>query len=452
MITALQTPQAGAIMLDANNTVIKIQSSNGEGFYYRAFIYIDNALFDEQGWSRTDAYTAEHDLKKLYNAYFSPVFLSTFTNLLQAQTHLIKQVQVVVKEYALSTGAEVQSITLPAFFMMYNIVPASFSFSSPLHLLGFDDVTMVVPVDGKIAFAFYVGPTAQNLSLTLTTDQGSVLDSKGISIAKGGIVYLYQFDLAPVGLSYNVLYVMANIQVNGTSILRRTFRINRLPDYPVKEIAFQNNFGFYMYAYPDGEMQLSNGLTVETYTLQDDTEKVYEINQEDTYTINSGSLKAKERGIINMVATSPDTRLKNGAEWVTVVTGTKKILAHKDRQHQFDEALVFTRARGTDIDNGSYIYNTPQLPNIEFTALDNNGSGHLVFHYKFNNGFTPQELRVKYKYISAASYSTLLIFAATAPTGTVNINTSLSPGVWYFYLEEYGNPSNMSNVRTTPIS
>lgn len=452
MIVALQTPQAGAIVLDANNTVIKIQSTNGAGYYYRASIYIENTLFDEQGWSREDDYTASYDLKKLYQAYFTPVFLATFANLLQVQTHLVKQVQVIVKEYDLTTGAEIQSITLPNFFIMYNIKPEEFDYTVPVRFLGFDDLTMVVPVNGKIAFAFYVGPTAQNLTVTLSTDQGTPLDSKGITIAKGGIVYLYQFDLAPEELSYNVLYINADIQVNNLQVFRRTFRINRLPDFPIKEIAFQNNFGFYMYAYPDGEMQLSNGLTVETYTLQDDTEKVYEINQEDTYTINSGSLRAKEMGIMNLVATSPDTRLKSAGAWLPVVTDTKKILASKDRQHQYDEALVFTRRRGTDVDNSNYVYNTIQLPNIEFTALENTDGHHLVLHYKFNNGFVPALLRIKYKYITGASYLSLEPVVPTTPTGTISLNFANTPGVWQFYLEEYGNPSNMSNIRNTPIS
>src|SRR5690606_17739057 len=115
MITALSTPGSGRILPDANNTVIKIQSTNGEGYYFRAKIYIDNVFFDEQGWSRIDLYTATKDLKKLYNAYYQTIFTDTFQNQLTEQTHLIKQVKIVVEEYSIETDVLVDSLELPVF-------------------------------------------------------------------------------------------------------------------------------------------------------------------------------------------------------------------------------------------------------------------------------------------------------------------------------------------------
>jgi len=449
-ITALQTPTAGSFILDANNTLIKVQSTNGAGHYFRAQISVNGTLFDTQGWSREDDYTAIKDLKKMYQAYFETVFLSDFENLLQVQTHLVKEVAIVVKEYNIDSGAETSSLTLPAFFIMYNIKPQLFDYTAPLKLLS-ESVVMTVPVNGKIAFPFYVGTTATTLSVNLATDDGTTLDSRGISIAKGGIVYLYQFDLAPETLSYSVLSVVATIQVNGGAAIRLRFRINRLPDFPVKELAFKNNFGFFQYAYPDGEMQTQSGLEVLTYTLEDDTEKVYEINEEATYTINTGSYKADEAGVLSMIALSPETYLKNGSAWLPVVTGTKKLTTFRDRQHQYSEALLFTMRKGTDIENSAYISGITNIPNIELVSVINDGANHLTFNYKFNNGFVAAQLRLKYKPASQANYASLNPFVPTAPTGTFTMSVNTAPTVILYYLEEYGNPTNRSNIKTVTI-
>lgn len=445
MITALSTPESGRVILDANNTLIRIQSDNGEGYYFRAKIYINGELFDEQGWSRSDAYTATKDLKKLYYAYFNPLFNPAFTNLLAEQTHLKHLVAITVEEYNIDTGNFVQSIALPTFYIMHNVKPAAFNDVVPLTLLGQDAGTTVVPTNGKVAFSFYVNQPSGNVRVRLLNNFGTVIDDRTVAGVSGKKVFLYQFNLAGVAFSYNTLWLTAEIYGGGGSLFKKpVFRLNRLPDYPVKEIAYLNNYGFYQYAYFDGEMETENGFTAETYDTADGTKKVYEINEEATYTINSGSLLKDEKAVINMVANSHDVRLKNGTAWLPIVTKVKKQLEHKDKQHSYAENLQFTMVKGTDVANTGMISIESPVPDIVITDTEVAGNT-ITVHFELNNGYSPSAIAVRYRILPAGPWVNNT--GSIASPRTVNV----PPGNYDVYLVDSGGIAPISQVATVTV-
>jgi len=445
MITALSTPESGRIILDANTTLIKVQSDNGEGYYFRAKIYINGELFDEQGWSRSDAYTATKDLKKLYNAYFSPVFNPAFANLLTEQTHLKHLVAITVEEYNIDTGAFVQSIALPPFYIMHNVKPAAFNDVVPLTVLGLDAGTTIVPVNGKIAFSFYVNQSSGNVRVRLLNNFGTVIDDRSVNGVSGKKVFLYQFNLAGVAFSYNTLWLTAEVYGGGGSLFKKPiFRLNRLPDHPVKEIAYLNNFGFFQYAYFDGEMEIENGFTPETYDTADGTKKVYEINEEATYTINTGSLLKDEKPVMNMVANSHDVRLKNGTVWLPIVTKIKKQLEYKDRQNSYAENLQFTIVKGTDIANTGMISIESPVADIVITDTVVNGST-ITVHFELNNGYSPPAIAVRYRIMPAGPW--INTTGSTLSPRTLNV----PPGTYELLLVDSGGIAPVSEVETITV-
>ena len=115
MIQVINFPPANRYLLDGNNTQITVTSDNADG-YFRAKIYIDDALFDEQGWSRKDDFTATKDLLYLYNAYFKPYFLGSFTTGLLEQTNFKKKVSIVIEEKDIDTDALLGTVTLSDFY------------------------------------------------------------------------------------------------------------------------------------------------------------------------------------------------------------------------------------------------------------------------------------------------------------------------------------------------
>ena len=405
-INILQTPAPGTVVLDANNTVIKVQSTNGAGYYFRALIYIGGVLFDEQGWSRSDDFTAVADLKKLYSAYFEPQFIPVFDNALTEQSHLMREVSITVKEYSLTTGAEIQSLALPSFFIMYNIKPVSFNAQMGLVFLGMTTPNIRVPADGKIILPFYVGSPGTNVTVTLTDNNDTVMDVMSAPIGSGKKVFLYQFDLSGTALGNDITNLLATVRINDAAITIR-FRIIRLPFYEIKEMAFLNNFGFYLRAYFSGQMKIENAFSPETDVLSDEREIISEINEDATYTMHTGVLKESEGGIVNMVANSPDTRLYVNGKWISLVTDTKKQTEHQDKLHLYGESLVFTLRKGTDIENVNYIYTAP-LPDIVIESGIKTSDRHYTLTYRLNNGFIPASgyLRLRMK-LGTNSWSTL---------------------------------------------
>ena len=105
MIQIINTPAENRVLLDANNTEISIQSTNGAGFYFRALIYVDDLLFDEQGWSREDAYTAKKDLVKLNTGF---TLIETFVAITILMIAILGPMSIIAKFYADSTYAKNQ--------------------------------------------------------------------------------------------------------------------------------------------------------------------------------------------------------------------------------------------------------------------------------------------------------------------------------------------------------
>lgn len=452
MITALSTPASGRIMLDANNTVIKIQSTNGEGFYFRALIYIDNVLFDEQGWSRVDAYTATKDLKKLYNAYFSPNFNTFFFSNLEEQRHLKKEVKIIVEEHSLYAG-KVDEIVLPVFYFMYCVKPESFNDIVKVKILDVNVDMMVVPKDGKIVLPFYANAAAENINVELTTNTGTSLNTRTAGAKTGKFVYLYTFNLASLGISKNVLYVTAKITVGNNSV-SKNYRINHLPDFPTKEIAFRNNYGFYIYAYPDGELEVTNAYDAMDYDTGNG-EKILQIDETATFSINSGSLRQNEKEILTMIANSIDCKFNGNwhgsigyninsiskliNSWSDMKNTIKKQLGYKDKTHNYNETLTFTLRKGTDVNNVGMIQVAGNVPDLEITGHSITGNKVTVV-FKTNNDYTAPSFKINYKKDGTTAWATAVF---PGPPGSVTL--TLPPGTYTIRMQAFEDSNNVSN-------
>lgn len=350
MITIVSSPASNRVLLDANNTEITITSTNGNGYYFRAKIYINDVLFDEQGWSRQDEFTAVKDLVKLYNAYFSSVFVPFSANGLAEQTALKKKVSIVIEERNLSTDAVSATATLPDFYFMYNAVPAHFSDSDKIKVLGISATVNQVPDTGKMIIPFYVNATAEAVSVTVKDNFGTTLNTQTISTFTGKKVFLYQFDLSEVTLANNTLYFEAVISCGETTQTLQ-YRLIRFPNFAIKEIWFENNFGYFLPAYFDGEMKNENNLTISDYQQKDGSSVIFEIQEEATYTINTGYLLEDEKAIVNQVINSLEVWFLVNNNWQKINTKTKKQLEYRDSQNSYEEDLNFSFMKTGKISN-----------------------------------------------------------------------------------------------------
>lgn len=350
MITVNSAPVTNKILLDANDTLISITSTNGIGYYFRAKIYIDDELFDEQSWSRKDNYTAEKNLRDFYKAYFLPQFNQNFVNGFDEQFHLKKKITIIIQERLMADDSLAQSITLREFYILFNNNPELFTDSSKAKFLGIEASKIVVPYNGKISVPVYTNTTSETVVATLTNNFGTILNAVTITSATAKSIYLYNFDLSPLTLANNTIYFILTIQVGSTTITK-AFRYLEFPDFTPKEIVFQNNFGFYTYAYLDGQMSIDNALEIATYDNKAGEEKIIEINEELSYSINTGSLLLSEKDIINQIAASYDSKLFFNGNYITIISKTKKVKQFQDRLNNYSESLVFSCKKSVPVAN-----------------------------------------------------------------------------------------------------
>jgi hypothetical protein len=350
MITIIKSPALNKILLDANNTEISISSTNGNGYYFRALIYIDDILFDEQGWSRKTEFLAVKDLVKLYNAYFETSFSAFTANGLVEKTNLKKKVSITIEERLLTTDAVVETVNLPVFYIMYNRTPVSFTDATKIQVLSKRPDAVLIPATGKMIIPIFVNANNEDFTVITKNNFGITLNSQTIASFTGKKIYLYSFDLSGMTLASNTIYFETTITCGGTTITLR-YRLLRLPDFPVKEIYYKNNFGYFLPAYFDGELETDNSLKIDDYAQADGTSVIFEINEEAIYTINTGSLLLDERTIVNEVINSHEVYFKVNNVWTKINTKTKKELEFRDKKHSYATDLQFSFIKNGKIPN-----------------------------------------------------------------------------------------------------
>ncbi|MFV8336414.1 hypothetical protein ACNQF7_10065 [Flavobacterium sp. RSP29] len=350
MITIIKAPALNRILLDANNTEITIQSTNGAGYYFRALIYVDDELFDEQGWSRKDAFTAVKDLVKLYNAYFETEFIPFTVNTLEEQTHLKKKITIKIEERILVSDALIETLILPEFFFMYNVNPIYFDDTTKIQILGIAPDVLQIPVNGKMRIPFYVKAIAEAVTIEVKDNFGRILNTQSIASFTEKKIYQYEFDLAGITLASNTIY-FETIITCGTTTKILQYRLLRLPDFPVKELYFKNNFGYYIPAYFDGELEKQNNLKINDYQERDGSSVIFEIEQSAMYTINTGYLLQDERAIVNQVINSHEAFFKVNNQWQKIQTSTKKEIEFRDKKHNYSQDLTFTFIKNGKVSN-----------------------------------------------------------------------------------------------------
>lgn len=408
MIQVINFPPENRYLLDGNNTQITVTSDNADG-YFRAKIYIDNALFDEQGWSRKDDFTATKDLLYLYNAYFKPYFLGSFTTGLLEQTNFKKKVSIVIEEKDIDTDALFGTVTLPDFYLLYNVKSEIFNDINKLYIFGLKAEHMNMKKDGTIVIPFYANAETEDVKVTIYDDLDNILHTQTIADVNGKKVFIYTLNLSEVTVISSVLYLRAKIEVGAESI-EKFYNVLRLPNYEVKEVVFQNNFGFYIPAYFDGDFEDVSGMKVQSYERYDTSTAVYAVEEDGTYTINTGGLSIREKEIVKEIANSIDCYFNNNGKYVRVNTATKKATNLKSRLNIYAEDLVFTFRAGLPFSNLDLATDVSTLE-LELISITNTEGSN--FEVAFNSNFPLFQVYSRVRVNDSFAWSSPLIFSTS---------------------------------------
>ncbi|MGK4567860.1 hypothetical protein [Flavobacterium sp. 3HN19-14] len=92
-------------------------------------------------------------------------------------------------------------------------------------------------------------------------------------------------------------------------------------------------------------------MDINSYDQNDNSEVIYEIIEEQTYSINTGSLLGSEKAIIGQITRSLKAKLFFEGEWIDMTSKTKKYNDFKDNVHQYGENLTFNVKRNNSFSN-----------------------------------------------------------------------------------------------------
>lgn len=405
MIQVINFPPENRYLLDGNNTQITVTSDNADG-YFRAKIYIDDALFDEQGWSRKDDFTATKDLLYLYNAYFKPYFLGSFTTGLLEQTNFKKKVSIVIEEKDIDTDVLLGTVTLPDFYLLYNVKSEIFNDINKLYIFGLKAEHMNMKKDGTIVIPFYANAETEDVKVTIYDDLENILHTQTIAAVNGKKVFIYTLNLSEVTVISSVLYLRAKIEV-GAETTEKYYNVLRLPNYEVKEVVFQNNFGYYIPAYFDGDFEDVSGMKVQSYERYDTSTAVYAVEEDGTYTINTGGLSTREKEIVKEIANSIDCYFNNNGNYIRVNTATKKATNLKSRLNIYSEDLVFTFRAGLPFTNLDLATDVSDLE-LELISITNTEGSN--FDVEFNANFPLFQVFSRVRVNDTFSWSAPVLF------------------------------------------
>jgi hypothetical protein len=227
---------------------------------------------------------------------------------------------------------------------------ALFNDINKLVVFGLNAPRMNMKKDGTIVIPFYVNAEDEDVKVTIKDDIGNTLHTQTISGVTGKKVYIYTLNLSEVTVISAALFLRATIEV-GTTTTEKIYKVLRLPNYEVKEVVFQNNFGYYIPAYFDGDFEDTSGYKVQSYERYDTSTAVYAVEESGTYIVNTGGLSIKEKDIVNEIANSIECFFKNGTEYKRVNTATKKSTNLKSRLNIYSEDLAFTFSAGLPFSN-----------------------------------------------------------------------------------------------------
>lgn len=350
MIQLIQTPLADSVLLDGNNTLIKIKSSRGSNFYFRARIYIDDKLFDEQGWSRDDEGLARKNFLNLYQAYFSFLFEAIPDNGITEQIHLIKKIKIEIDEKDLDTDNVIETIALPEYYIMYNNQPHFFDANAPITLLDFSNPVVFIPIDGLLRIPFFVNIINSNISVKIFSQSNSLISNYTTDSMSGKKAFLFHYNMTTTPLDINDLYFKIQI-TNGINKIEKRVKIFRNPSFVIKKLTYLNLFGYYVNAYFDGRLEVANEYTINDYLNNEGQEIVSEISSLKSFSLNSGSLTRPEIDLLHHICTALDVKLEYNTILYPVSGKTKKSIEFKDKENLFSTEFKFTKKSTSWIDN-----------------------------------------------------------------------------------------------------
>ncbi len=342
-ITLQNTPPQRSIQFDANHPVFTAVSTNGQGYYYRVRVREDGTVIREQGWSRLPEDTATIDLSHIFKHRFDFPFVPATGNDVVFAQELTKFASIDVQEFDLATDTLVETAAVQTYLLHKSINRHLYE---QAQVIGQRSYFLGAPPEGTkvhdksiVQIPFIVGSKILDgfVTVTIESTSGTIYD-QNFPVNDRGSFYL-RLDMSTLNIQEDTSLVV-NIQV-GQRLLSRKLSVIKYHKYPIHTIAFQNNYGHWIYADLFGRRTDDNDYEIEKYKIQDDTYQRAQIIQTKEITINTGYLSVSQFPIIEMICNSLETHIYIDGRFQLAELTQRGSVGLTDNETLFNQDLSF---------------------------------------------------------------------------------------------------------------
>lgn len=331
MAIKLTGPAENSVLIDANITEIILSHTDLQEHYHFAKFYLDDVFFDELVIPRisTSKMVLQFSNLLLKSIVFPTIHDSSIINY-----RMDRRLRIEVFKNKQNASALVNTFN---YTLRYSTQPTRDIFeASTLKFIDVAPDVFVIGTTPRILIPVY-SLKVSNIHVQVIDDNGHIYYNGYYSTQPANKTFLIQ-------LSFNLLetsnYLTLKITSEVSSI-KKHFRVLRNSLYEPKKIIFYNKFGYPVQVELFGKLAIKDDLVITSYENGLGILKTAEVKEETIFTVDTGYLTEKERGIVSQIVNSLDTKIKIGADFISCVPTVKSITTYTDGEFVTQNQLSF---------------------------------------------------------------------------------------------------------------
>nr|WP_297306448.1 hypothetical protein [uncultured Flavobacterium sp.] len=342
MAIKLTGPAENSVLIDANITEIILSHTDAQEHYHYAKFYIDNVLFDELVIPRI---SESKIVLQFSNLLLKTLVFPAIQNNVTIQSYRLDRIlRIEVYKNKNNVNNLVNTFN---YLLRYATKATNERFNAyNVTFINVDAQAFVIGEEFRLLLPFYHSNSA-NFNVTLIGDEGHSYMNQNFSFNVAEKTFLLNKNI-------NVLPTTNFLELritHGNSYAVKHFKVLRNTLYSGKSVMFLNKFGYPLEIQLFGKLSTKDDFAVTTYENGLGALKTAEVKEETTFTVDTGYLTEKERGIVSQIVNSLETKIKIGNVFVECVPTVKSITTYTDGEYVTQNQLSFKINKNPKIKN-----------------------------------------------------------------------------------------------------
>ncbi|WP_271407263.1 hypothetical protein [Tenacibaculum soleae] len=350
MIQVLKAPKEASVFLSKNSLKIEVASTLGLNYYFKVFLYVNGALFDEQGWSKYTPTNCQIELSDMFVKLFNNQFTEVTGNDFYLNASIIKKIEVVIKEYDRVDDTEVNSLNLNYFYVLNSDKINFFDERVPLQKISNLPLEIRVSKNYNLRLPIWVNKQNSNFEVAVVEGNSELFNQTYNTTAIG--VYQLDLKLSSLNISSNEIRVIIS---DGSNTFTQKLLIKNISLYPVSAFYFRNNFGVFESLEIFGSLKESNKYTRKTYALPTDSLHLSNTSHVKSFKINTGFLLPEELIELEVLNNSKEIYFNYKSQLIPVIPVSKKSKG-RNYEEDYDDDFVEFQVNDTNQINDQFKY------------------------------------------------------------------------------------------------